>query len=127
MVTNTIPYCNEHDEACPTRIALDSLSAKWTVLVLLQLAGDSKRFGAIKRGIVGISQKALTETLKDLERNNAITRTVFPTAPPQVEYSLTPSGQALLALVNQVREWADLNIKKIEKSENRQHTSNPLK
>jgi DNA-binding HxlR family transcriptional regulator len=111
MVTDAIPFCNKHDETCPTRIALDSLSAKWTVLVLLQLAGDSKRFGAIKRGIVGISPKALTETLKDLERNNAVTRTVYPTNPPQVEYSLTSSGQALLALVNRVREWADLNIK----------------
>ena len=114
MVTNNIPFVNEHDETCPTRIALDSLSAKWTVLVLLQLAEVSKRFGAIKRGIVGISQKALTETLKDLERNNAVTRTVYPTNPPRVEYSLTSSGQALLAVVDQIREWADLNIKKEE-------------
>ena len=115
MVTNNIRFVNEHDETCPTRIALNSLSAKWTVLVLLQLAEDSKRFGAIKRGIVGISQKALTETLKDLESNHAISRTVYPTNPPQVEYSLTSSGQALLAVVNQIQEWADLNIKKEEK------------
>ena len=120
MVTNNIPFVNQHDETCPTRIALDSLAAKWTVLVLLQLAGSSKRFGAIKRGIVGISQKALTETLKDLEKNHAITRTVHPTNPPQVEYSLTSSGQALLAIVNQIREWADLNIKTEEKPESRQ-------
>ena len=120
MVTNNIPFVNEHDETCPTRIALDSLSAKWTVLVLLQLAEEPKRFGAIKRGIVGISQKALTETLKDLERNNAVTRTVYPTNPPKVEYTLTSAGQALLAVVNQIREWADLNIKKEEKPENRQ-------
>jgi DNA-binding HxlR family transcriptional regulator len=126
MVTNDIPFCDEHDETCPTRIALDSLSAKWTVLVLLQLAGDSKRFGAIKRGIVGISQKALTATLKDLEKNHAVTRTVYPTNPPQVEYSLTSSGQALLAVVNQIREWADLNINKEEKPERRhQKVKNP--
>lgn len=118
METNTVPYCNKHDETCPTRIALDSLSAKWTVLVLLQLASESKRFGAIKREIEGISQKALTETLKDLESNNAITRTVYPTNPPQVEYTLTSSGQALLSIVNHVREWADLNINKSGKSEN---------
>ncbi len=114
MVTNSIPFCNEHDETCPTRIALDSLSAKWTVLVLLQLAGESKRFGSLKKGISGISQKALTETLRDLEKNNVVARTVYPTRPPKVVYSLTASGQVLLSIVNQVREWADHNIQDLK-------------
>ncbi len=110
MVTNNIPLWREHDEKCPTRIALNSISAKWTVLVIMQLAGGSKRFGVLKRGIIGISQKALTDTLKDLEKNGAVTRTVYPTKPPQVEYALTPAGQTLVVLINWVREWADSNI-----------------
>jgi DNA-binding HxlR family transcriptional regulator len=112
MVTNKLPNWNMHDETCPTRIALDSISAKWTVLVILQLAEKAKRFGALKRGIVGISQKALTETLKDLEKNGAVDRKVYPTNPPQVEYSLTNSGQTLLTLINWVREWAENNVVK---------------
>jgi DNA-binding HxlR family transcriptional regulator len=64
----------------------------------------------LKRAITGISQKALTDTLKDMEKNGAVTRTVYPTNPPQVEYSLTPSGQTLLSLINWVREWAESNI-----------------
>jgi DNA-binding HxlR family transcriptional regulator len=112
MVTNDIPQWKAHDETCPTRIALDSISAKWTVLVILQLAKGPKRFGVLRRAIIGISQKALTDTLKDLEKNGAVARTVFPTKPPQVEYSLTTSGQTLLALINWVREWAESNITK---------------
>jgi DNA-binding HxlR family transcriptional regulator len=117
MVTNNLPQWNEHDENCPTRIALDSICAKWTVLVILQLAGGSKRFGVLKRGIIGVSQKALTDTLKDLEKNGAVKRTVHPTNPPQVEYSLTPSGETLLTLVNWVKEWADTSIDKTKKAQ----------
>ena len=109
MVTNDIPSWKEHDETCPTRIALDSISAKWTVLVILQLATGVKRFGVLRRGITGISQKALTDTLKDLEKKGAVSRTVYPTNPPQVEYALTSSGQSLLALINWVRDWAESN------------------
>jgi DNA-binding HxlR family transcriptional regulator len=111
MVTNEIPTWNQQDEKCPTRIAINSLSAKWTVLVILQLAEEPRRFGALKRAIVGISQKALTDTLKDLEKNGAVTRTVYPASPPQVEYSLTHSGQTLLGLIGWIKEWADTNIK----------------
>jgi DNA-binding HxlR family transcriptional regulator len=112
MVTNNLPIWNTHDQTCPTRIALNSISAKWTVLVILQLAGGAKRFGTIRRSIVGISQKALTDTLKDLEKNGAVDRKVFPTNPPQVEYSLTPSGQTLLTLIDWVRDWAESNVAK---------------
>ena len=76
---------------CPIRDVLDQIGDKWSTLLLLTLADGPQRFGAIKRMVPDISQRMLTQTLRDLQRDGLINRTVFPTTPPSVEYRLTPA------------------------------------
>jgi len=95
---------------CPTRVVLDQIADKWTVLVLGALDPEPVRFNALKRRLGGISQKMLGQTLRQLERNGLVERRAFATVPVTVEYSLTPLGAALTARVNALREWAESNI-----------------
>jgi DNA-binding HxlR family transcriptional regulator len=95
---------------CPTRVVLDQIADKWTVLVLGALDAGPVRFNALKRRLDGISQKMLSQTLKELERNGLVARRAFATVPVTVEYSLTPLGAALTGPVNALREWAETNI-----------------
>ena len=80
---------------CPVRNVLDQLAGKWSVLILTALAGKPFRFGELKREIGDISQRMLTQTLRDLQASGLIERTVFPTTPPSVEYRLSPHGPEL--------------------------------
>lgn len=98
---------------CPVRDVLDKLSGKWSVLLLLELSDGAKRFGALRRAIPDISQRMLTQTLRDLERDGFISRTVFPTKPPSVEYALTELGQSLMPLISNIVQWADRHHGKI--------------
>ena len=82
---------------CPVRDVLDRLGDTWSVLVILILADGPRRFNALKRSIGDISQRMLTVTLRTLERDGLIARTVLPTSPPGVEYALTPLGRSLEA------------------------------
>ena len=95
---------------CPTRVVLDQIADKWTVLVLGALDAGPVRFNTLKRRLDGISQKMLGQTLKQLERSGLVDRRAFATVPVTVEYSLTPLGTALSAPVNALREWAEANI-----------------
>jgi DNA-binding HxlR family transcriptional regulator len=95
---------------CPTRMVLDQIADKWTVLVLGALDAGPVRFNTLKRRLDGISQKMLGQTLKQLERSGLVDRRAFATVPVTVEYSLTPLGAALTAPVNALREWAEANI-----------------
>jgi DNA-binding HxlR family transcriptional regulator len=95
---------------CPTRVVLDQLADKWSVLVLGALVAEPVRFNTLKRRLDGISQKMLGHTLKQLERNGLVNRRAFATVPVTVEYSLTPLGEALTVPVNALREWAEANI-----------------
>jgi len=92
---------------CPVREVLDQIGDKWSTLLLLTLADGPQRFGAIKRMVPDISQRMLTQTLRDLQRDGLINRTVFPTTPPSVEYRLTPLGQSLLEPLAGLIGWAD--------------------
>ena len=94
---------------CPIRDVLDQIGDKWSTLLLLTLAEGPQRFGAIKRMVPDISQRMLTQTLRDLQRDGLINRTVFPTTPPSVEYRLTPLGQSLLKPLAGLIAWADGN------------------
>ncbi len=85
---------------------LSRIGDKWTVLVVNFLGGGPRRFNEIKREIGGISQRMLTLTLRALERDGLLTRTVHPTVPPSVEYELTDLGRSLRAPVQQLGEWA---------------------
>ncbi len=83
---------------CPVRDVLGQLGDKWSTLIIGLLGEKAHRFGELRRSIPDISQRMLTQTLKDLQRDGLVDRTVFATVPPSVEYKLTPLGQSLLAL-----------------------------
>lgn len=91
---------------CPVRDVLDSVGGKWTSLMILGLADGPRRFSQLRRFIPDISQRMLTQTLRDLQRDGYITRTVYPTQPPSVEYALTPLGQSFLALLRSLVHWS---------------------
>jgi DNA-binding HxlR family transcriptional regulator len=82
---------------------------KWSILVIGTLGAGPRRFSELKRGIEGISQRMLTLTLRGLERDGLVTRTVTPTIPPRVDYELTDLGRSLLKPVNALGEWAIAN------------------
>ncbi len=102
-----------YDPNCPTRVVLDQIADKWTVLVLGALDAGPVRFNALKRRLQGISQKMLGQTLRELERNGLVTRRAFPTVPVTVEYALTPLGTRLTEPVNALRSWAESHIGQI--------------
>jgi DNA-binding HxlR family transcriptional regulator len=98
---------------CPTRTVLDSIADKWATLIIDLLGEGPRRFGALRRAIGGISQKMLTQTLRNLERDGLVARRVYPTTPPSVEYSLTPLGATLAAPIGELRRWAEANIERV--------------
>jgi DNA-binding HxlR family transcriptional regulator len=89
---------------------------KWSVLVVSRLGSGSMRFNELRRSIGGISQRMLTLTLRGLERDGLVTRTVFPTVPPRVDYALTPLGRDLLEPVSALGDWATRNQAKIARA-----------
>ena len=102
-----------YDKNCPTRHALDRIADKYTVLVIIFLQDAPRRFGELQRMITGISQKVLTQTLRSLERDGLLTRTVYPEVPPRVEYALTPLGETLIEPLAVLRAWAETNIEDV--------------
>lgn len=96
--------------ACPSRQILDVLANKWTMLVMGALSGGPMRFGELRRRLDGITQKMLTQTLRTLERDGLVTRTVYPTIPPKVEYAATELGESVTALMHAIRAWSEDNI-----------------
>lgn len=89
---------------------LARIGDKWTVLIIMAILDGPRRFNEIKRAVSGISQQMLTRTLKNLERDGMVTRTVYPTVPPQVEYPLTPLGVSLSEPVAAMGTWARANL-----------------
>ena len=96
---------------------------KWSVLIIVLLGDGPKRFNEIKRLVGGISQRMLTLTLRGLERDGLVTRTVFPTIPPKVEYELTKLGRSLLVPVSGIGLWARQNRTAIEAARQRFDTA----
>ncbi|MFZ2101154.1 MAG: helix-turn-helix domain-containing protein [Oricola sp.] len=103
----------------PVAALLDAISSKWVVLILIRLAERPKRFSELKREIEGISQKVLTSILRDLEKNGIVERTVTPTIPPRVDYSLTDLGVSLLDPVRGLGQWAVTNEQKVAEARKR--------
>jgi DNA-binding HxlR family transcriptional regulator len=101
---------------CPVRDILDHVGDKWTALVIANLVEGPLRFSEIKRRVSGISQRMLTETLRGLERDGVLLRTVYPSVPPQVEYSLTALGKSLVPLVMALVNWALDHRSEIQKA-----------
>jgi DNA-binding HxlR family transcriptional regulator len=97
---------------CPTRQLLDALTDKWVTLVIAALAdaGRPLRFSELARTIAGVSQKMLTQTLRTLERDGFVVRTVTPAVPVRVDYDLTPLGRDLLPVVRALKDWAEAHF-----------------
>lgn len=102
-----------YEENCPTRLVLDRLADKWALLILDRLDDGAVRFNHLRRDIKGISQKVLSQTLKKLERDGLVTRSVFPTVPVTVEYALTPLGRTLTETVSALAHWAEKNMEAV--------------
>jgi DNA-binding HxlR family transcriptional regulator len=104
---------NAYQAACPTRLMLNRIADKWTVLVLGLLENEAKRFSTLQREIGGISQKMLTQTLRGLERDGLVARTVYPEVPPRVEYTITPLGRTLVGLLAALRVWSETHMDEV--------------
>jgi DNA-binding HxlR family transcriptional regulator len=99
---------------CPTHRLLDRIGNKWVSLVLKELAGGPRRYGDLARAIAGVTQKMLTETLRGLERDGLVSRSVVTAVPVRVDYRLTPLGQSLLPVMHVVTLWAEQHIDEID-------------
>lgn len=106
-----------YQENCPTRLLLDRIADKWTVLIIGQLHKRTIRFNELRRIIPGITQKMLTQTLKSLERDGLVNRKIYATVPLKVEYSLTALGHSLTRILNDLAGWAETNMMEIIKAQ----------
>lgn len=114
----------EHPD-CGIRDVLDRIGDKWSVLVIVELASGVRRFRELQRAIDGISQRMLTLTVRRLERDGLVTRTVYPTVPAQVTYELTGRGVSLTHLVKQLADWSLANRESIAHSRQHYDSRNP--
>lgn len=118
---------NAFDPECPTRIVLDRVGDKWTVLIIETLDEGPKRFSEVRLAIGGITPKVLTSTLRSLAADGLVTREVFAEVPPRVEYALTELGRSLQEPVAALRRWAELNVAAISASRDRQEDTTILR
>ena len=114
-------------DGCYIRHMLDRIGDKWSLLILATLEGDAIRFSALKRSIGDISQRMLAQTLRSLECDGYVSRKVYPSVPPAVEYSLTPFGRQLLEKLAPLFSWADDHLQQVKENrsayENRNQSS----
>ncbi len=119
------PGHNHVPGKCPAvREVLNRVGDKWSVLIVALLGDGTKRFSELRRAIEGISQRMLTLTLKGLERDGLITRTMYPTIPPRVDYGLTKLGRSLLIPITALGDWAAHNREKIQAARERYDAQN---
>ncbi|MDR3714077.1 MAG: helix-turn-helix domain-containing protein [Puia sp.] len=90
---------------CPVELTLALLGNKWKVLILRELFKGMKRFGELSRGVPGISQKMLTQQLRQMEKDDLVERKVYAEVPPRVEYSLTETGRSLKPILDEMHRW----------------------
>ena len=100
-------------KASSVRITIAQVGNYWTLLIFHALAGGSQRYMEIKRAIGTVSQRSLTQALRDLERDGYVERTVYPTSPPKVSYRLTPLGKSLRKAMSSVVRWADTHLPEV--------------
>jgi DNA-binding HxlR family transcriptional regulator len=104
---------NAFDPDCPTRVVLDRIGDKWTVLVIGSLEDGSLRFSELRARIGGVAPKVLTQTLRAMERDGLLTRTVHAQVPPRVDYELTPLGASLTGPIATLTDWAETHLSRI--------------
>lgn len=103
-------------QCCPVRDVLDRIGDRWSVLVLGELANGTRRFSELRRAIPDISQRMLSQTVRHLEADGLISRTVFPTVPPRVDYALTDLGRSLMVPLGALVAWAGENHPRITRA-----------
>ena len=99
--------------ACPSRQVLSTISDKWVCLVVSSLSEGPLRYSELSTRIAGVSQKMLTQTLRSLERDGLVTRTVTPSVPVRVDYELTALGESLVPVIRAIKSWAESHIDEI--------------
>jgi DNA-binding HxlR family transcriptional regulator len=104
---------------CASRMTLDVIANKWTHLAVCALRDRPMRFGELRRRIDGITQKMLTQTLRELERNGLVTRTLYPSIPPRVDYELTDLGRSVVDLLDAVLLWSERHSAEITQARQR--------
>jgi DNA-binding HxlR family transcriptional regulator len=107
------PNANPFDASCPSQNILALIGGKWSMLLLCILGAGPMRSGELGRRAGGISQKMLTQTLRELERHGIVHRRDYGEVPPRVEYSLTPLGRSLAKLVAKIEEWVESNYSRM--------------
>jgi DNA-binding HxlR family transcriptional regulator len=107
---------NPFNDSCPSQDILALIGGKWSMLLLCVLRGGPVRTGELTRRVGGISQKMLTQTLRELGRHGIVRRRDFGEVPPRVEYSLTPLGRSLAALVQEIEDWVVANYARLSGS-----------
>lgn len=113
---NSVKRVFHNNEECPIRNVVAQIGDKWSALILFTLVDGADRFNSIKSRIEGISQRMLTQTLRDLERDGYVNRTVFPEVPVRVEYELTTMGRELVKPLYQLVAWAENNQSAINRA-----------
>lgn len=98
---------------CPSNSVLEMVAGKWQVLILYALRGGKRRYSELHHTVEGISQKMLTQTLRELERNGLVKRTSYPVVPPHTEYELTGLGASLEDIIHRLGGWAQANIRAV--------------
>lgn len=106
-------------KSCPTNQLLDRISDKWVSLVVSALAAGPMRYSDLGRKLAGVSPKMLTQTLRSLERDGILTRTVTPSVPVRVDYELTPLGRSLSLLLTAVKDWAETHFDEVHQARER--------
>jgi DNA-binding HxlR family transcriptional regulator len=101
---------------CPSRRLLDRISDKWVALAVKSLMDGPKRYSEVSHQLAGVSQKMLTQTLRGLERDGMVTRTVTPSVPVRVDYELTPLGESLASVLAQLKAWAEQHMPEVDRA-----------
>jgi DNA-binding HxlR family transcriptional regulator len=101
------------DSDCPTRLVLDRIGDKWTVLVVLLLSDGPMRFTDLRGHLGRVAPKVLTQTLRRMERDGLLTRKIFAEVPPRVEYTLTDLGHSLIEPISVIGDWAEVHVHQI--------------
>ena len=112
-MTVSIDGWDPYAASCPSRRLLDRIGDRWTVLIVGALDEGPQRFSALASRVDGISQKMLTQTLRSLERDGLVTRTIYPQVPPRVEYELTALGRSLQVPLRALEDWAVENMTEV--------------
>ncbi len=105
----------EEMPACPVATTVSLIGSKWKLLILRNLIHRPWRFNELKKDLEGISQKVLTDSLRSMETDGIVIRTVFPEVPPRVEYSLSELGKSMIPIINSMEEWGLAYKKKMSK------------